>query len=59
MSSRLQGGDPEQEEMIIGAMMMICCERLAAAAGRGRCRDRLLALDAFVRDAQPVRPWRD
>ena len=55
----MAGGDPEQEEMLLGAMMALCCEHLARAVGRGRCRDRLHQLDIFIRDAQPVRPWRD
>ena len=54
----IAGGDPEQEAMIIHTMMWICCERLAQAVGRRRCRDQLHSLDTFVRDAQPVRPWR-
>jgi len=55
----IAGGDPQQEALILGAMMAICCERLAAAVGRGRCRDRLRQLDGFIRDARPVRPWKD
>jgi hypothetical protein len=55
----IAGGDPAQEEMIIRAMMSICCERMAQAVGRNRCREHLQSLDRFVRDAQPVRPWRD
>jgi hypothetical protein len=55
----IAGGDPEQEAMIIHAVMWVCCERMAQAVGRGRCRDHLRSLDNFVRDAQPTRPWRD
>lgn len=55
----IAGGDPEQEAMIIYATMTLCCERMAQAVGRGRCRDYIRALDGFVRDAQPTRPWRD
>lgn len=55
----IAGGDPEQEEMLLTAVMNLCCEHLARAVGRRRCRDRLQHLDRFVRDAQPVRPWRD
>lgn len=52
----IAGGDPEQEAMILHAMMWICCERMAQVVGRGRCRDHLRSLDNFVRDAQPGRP---
>lgn len=55
----IAGGDPQQEELVIHAMMLICCERLASGVGRGRCRDRLRHLDDFVRDARPARSWRD
>lgn len=55
----IAGGDPQQEVILLSAMMTLCCEHLAQAAGRGICRDRLHALDSFVRDAHPIRPWRD
>jgi hypothetical protein len=55
----IAGGDPQQEALVLTAMMMVCCEHLAEAVGRGRCRDRLRRLDSFIRDAKPVRPWRD
>ena len=55
----IAGGDPQLEESVIHAMMLLCCERLAAAVGRERCRLRLRYLDAFVRDAKPARSWPD
>lgn len=55
----IAGGDPAQEAMIINAIMMLCCESLCRGLGRGQCRDYLRSLDNFVRDAQPVRPWRE
>jgi hypothetical protein len=55
----IAGGDPEHEAMIINAVMLLCCEQLCRSIGRGRCRDYLHSMDDFVRDAQPMRPWRD
>ena len=48
----IAGGDPEQEAMIINALMLLCCERLCQSVGRGRCRDYLRSMDEFIRDAQ-------
>lgn len=53
------GGDPEQEAMLINAVILLCCERLCQNLGRGACRDHLRFMDEFVRNAQPSRPWRD
>lgn len=55
----IAGGDPQQEEMLLGATLTLCCEHLARSVGRARCRDRLQHLDRFIRDATPARPWRD
>jgi hypothetical protein len=53
----IAGGDPEQEGMVIYAMMNLCCERMAASLSRSKCRDMLHILDGFIRDASPARPW--
>jgi hypothetical protein len=55
----IAGGDPEFEATVLVAAMVLCCEHLARAVGRSECRNRLQMLDRQMRDAQPVRPWRD
>lgn len=55
----IAGGDAEQEALLLRAVMLLCCEKLARAVGRARCRDTLQGMDRFIREASPVRPWRD
>ncbi len=55
----IAGGDAEMEANLLRAVMLLCCEKLAGAVGRARCRDTLQGMDRFIRDASPVRPWRD
>lgn len=54
----IAGGDESQEAMLMDTMLRICTEKLARAAGRGKCRETLRGLDAFVREAKPVKPWK-
>lgn len=48
-----------ERAMFLSALMLVAAEMLARQAGRGACRDQLHQIDSFIREAQPMPPWRD
>ena len=54
----IAGGEEEQEFQLAAMWVQMGAEALARAGGRGRAREVLQATDRFVRDAEPVRPWK-
>lgn len=50
-------GSPEDIGQALSAWLLLGAEYMARECGRSKCMDTLHGLRAFVRDAEPGRPW--